>query len=239
MELIDFCENCGQQETTSHSIFHCTWAKLFWEQVKILTGIKVPELHPNSWFFDLVDGTKVTQMDACVILCGAWAIWTERNARKHGEAGRSIMQSVKWAIDSVMDLANAGKVRKPKEPRKVKWEPLKEGVMKLNVDASFDEGSNQGSTGRVIRDMMGMLIRAQALWYDFAASPRSMEAEAIRDGVRMATERRIHKVVAETDAQAIVKLWETDDFERTEIAGVLLEIRELSAHFQSFKLKFV
>lgn len=66
-----------------------------------------------------------------------------------------------------------------------------------------------------------------------------MEVEAIRDGVRMATERGFHKVVVETDAQAIVKLREIGDFERTEIVGVLLEIRELSAHFQSFKLKFV
>lgn len=54
--------------------------------------------------------------------------------------------------------------------------------MKVNVDASFDDGSNQGSIGLVICDSVGTLLCAQALWYDFAASPQSMEAEAIQDG---------------------------------------------------------
>ena len=92
-----------------HAIFHCTWARSFWDEIKILTGIKIPKLHPQSWTLDLVDGTKVSQADACVICCGAWAIWTERNKRRHGEAGRTIAQSVKWVTDTVMDLVVAGK----------------------------------------------------------------------------------------------------------------------------------
>lgn len=31
MERIDFCDTCGQQETTMHAIFDCTWARIFWE----------------------------------------------------------------------------------------------------------------------------------------------------------------------------------------------------------------
>lgn len=65
-----------------------------------------------------------------------------------------------------------------------------------------------------------------------------MEAEAIRDGVRMAIERGFSRVEVETDAQAIVKLWESDTFDRSEIAAILQEIRELSDQFESFRLKF-
>lgn len=239
MERIDFCDTCGQQETTMHAIFDCTWARIFWEQVKSLTGIKIPDLHPHSWMFDVVDGTKIPQSEACIILSGAWAIWTERNARKHGESGRCIMQSVRWVIDSVMDSTSAGKVSKPKQSKQIKWNPPDEGVMKINVDASFDDVSCQGSTGLVIRDREGALLHAQTLWYNFAASSQSMEAEAIRDGVRMAIERGFSKVEVETDAQAIVKLWESDTFDRSEIAAILQEIRELSDQFESFRLKFV
>lgn len=109
----------------------------------------------------------------------------------------------------------------------------------MNVDASFDENTNQGSSGLVISDSFGTLLRAQALWYEFAASSMAMEAEAIRDGVRMALERDFRRVVVESDAQAIIKLWETEDFDRAEIAGVLHENKELSAHFESFRLIFV
>ena len=209
VEEIDFCESCGQPETSMHAIFCCTWARSFWDEIKILTGIKIPKLHPQSWTLDLVDGTKVSQADACVICCGAWAIWTERNTRRHGEAGRTIAQSVKWVTDTVMDLVMAGKENLVKAPKvKAKWSPPENGVIKVNVDASFDENTNQGSSGLVIRDSFGNLLRAQALWYEFAASSMAMEAEAIRDGVRMALERGFHRVVVESNAQAIIKLWE-------------------------------
>ena len=66
-----------------------------------------------------------------------------------------------------------------------------------------------------------------------------MEAEAIRDGVQVALEKGFRRVVVESDAQAIIKLWETEDFDRAEIVGVLHEIKELSAQFESFRLIFV
>lgn len=57
-----------------HATFDCTWATLFWEQLKALTGIEVPDLHPHTCVLDLVDGTRIPQVEACVILCGEWAI---------------------------------------------------------------------------------------------------------------------------------------------------------------------
>jgi hypothetical protein len=41
----------------------------------------------------------------------------------------------------------------------------------------------------VIRDSHGTLLRAQAVWYEHAASARAMEAYAIMDGVRLAADR--------------------------------------------------
>lgn len=52
-------------------------------------------------------------------------------------------------------------------------------------------------------------------------------------------ESGFRRVVVESDAQAIIKLWKTEEFDRTEIVGVLHEIRELSGHYESFRLIFV
>ena len=38
----------------------------------------------------------------------------------------------------------------------------------------------------VVRDHDGRLIQGQALWYDIAGSSLIMEAQAMRDGVRLA-----------------------------------------------------
>jgi hypothetical protein len=98
MEQIGFCKTCGaDEETTFHALFECTWARRFWEGLHKAIGVKLPVLHRTSWAADLIDGKFLTEEQACYILCGAWAVWSERNAIWHGEGGRSVQQSVRWA----------------------------------------------------------------------------------------------------------------------------------------------
>jgi hypothetical protein len=98
MEQIGFCKTCGaDEETTFHALFECTWARRFWEGLHKAIGVKLPVLHRTSWATDLIDGKFLTEEQACYILCGAWAVWSERNAIWHGEGGRSVQQSVRWA----------------------------------------------------------------------------------------------------------------------------------------------
>ena len=66
-----------------------------------------------------------------------------------------------------------------------------------------------------------------------------MEAYAIRDGVQLALDRGLRDVVVETDAQQPVNLWKSSTYERSEVAAVLLDERELTGNFQSFSLNFV
>ena len=90
---------------------------------------------------------------------------------------------------------------------------------------------SSGATGLVWRDSTGKLLRAQALWYANTSNLLIMEANAFRDGVRMAMERGISDVHIETDAQQVVQLWLGHDFERSEVGGILHEVREMSGKF--------
>jgi hypothetical protein len=204
IERIGFCEACGQEENVRHAIFECTCAKLFWQEIKNTTSIKVPALHPQTWAMDMVEGIKVQQAEACVILCGAWAVWTERNARTHGESSRSLIQSVKqWSTVT------------PKEKRK--WEPPDQSYLKINVDATFDVDTHQGGTGLGVGDHESKLMRAQAIWYEHGLSAMTMESLAIRDGVQLALDLGYRKVIVETDAQSLVKLWSSPDIQHREL----------------------
>ena len=53
---------------------------------------------------------------------------------------------------------------------------------------------------------MGMLIRAQTLWYGHAPNAMVMEAYTLRDGKVLPMEQGYQKVSTETDAQDLVKL---------------------------------
>jgi hypothetical protein len=140
----------------------------------------------------------------------------------HGDKGRPVFESVKWTLETTMDLARAGKRKVPKPPHvKTCWKKPGQNVLKINVDASFREVEMHGSTGLVVRDHEGELILAQALWYPHAASPMAMEALAIRDAVQLAVERGYHMVVFESDAQEVVKLMKESGIGRSEIAGTV------------------
>jgi len=76
----------AEEESLKHALLDCTVAKYFWEEVKLLTGVKVPMLHPLTWARDLIDPNVIAPKDAAVILCGSWALWMGRNKRRHGQA---------------------------------------------------------------------------------------------------------------------------------------------------------
>lgn len=129
-----------------------------------MTSTKVPVLHPETWAMDIVEGEEVSQTSACIILCGSWAVWTERNAHTHGESTRSIAQSVKWAIDVTTDLSVTGSqqaVRTIKEHQT--WKPPEESFIKINVDAAFCEETHEGGTGMGVRNYEGNLLKAQSI----------------------------------------------------------------------------
>jgi hypothetical protein len=146
-------------ETIQHSLFECTWAKLLWQEIEAVTGVKIPDLHPSTWAIDIIDSTKLEPVDAAIILCGGWAIWSERNARTHGEQERTIPESVKWTVDITMDLAVIGRAHSKQTPKaRPRWHPPVEGVLKMNVDAGFSNSSGEGTMSLVLHNHVGTLI---------------------------------------------------------------------------------
>jgi hypothetical protein len=153
IEKIAFCQTCGSLETIQHSLFECTWAKLFWQEIKAVTGVKIPYLHSSTWAIDIIDSTKIKPADAIIILCGGWAVWSEQNARNHGEHEKTILESVKWTVDIAMDLAVIGCANSKQMPKaRLRWHPPVEGVLKMNVDAGFSNSSGEGTMGLVLRN---------------------------------------------------------------------------------------
>jgi hypothetical protein len=70
----------------------------------VLTGVKVPALHPLTWAQGLVDLGLIAAKDAAIILCGMWSIWMSRNKRRHGEVRVPVGIAARWAIDTAFDL---------------------------------------------------------------------------------------------------------------------------------------
>ena len=115
--------------------------------MKKVALVKIPQLHPQTWTSDLLEGKLGSNQFACTVLCGCWAIWSERNARNHGENERSMQASVRWALESAVDVTIVGKESRPTVTmHTVLWQPPEKGTLKINVDASFFEYTRCGCT---------------------------------------------------------------------------------------------
>ena len=69
IEQVANCDTCGaSEESIGHVLMHCTVAKKFWEPTKKLTGVKLPNLHPDTWARDLLFLGKAE--DRAIIICG-------------------------------------------------------------------------------------------------------------------------------------------------------------------------
>jgi ribonuclease HI len=241
MDRIPFCTSCGaDRESAMHALVECSLAQLFWMEIKKLTGIKIPSLHPGSWARDIVDGTIIPTKEANIILCGMWAIWKARNDRMHGNMNVNLMKTVHWAVDTAHDLWNAGSktdglcVRKACE----KWKPPDPGFIKINADGAFNVAAQEGASGVIARAYDGSFIMASAHWYPNAASALIMEAMAVRDGVRWARAVGVEKLMMESDSLTLTKMWSSGIYLRSEVAPILGEIREISKVFASFSFSF-
>lgn len=243
MEPIANCEVCGgEAESIKHVLVDCSVAKAFWEQTKAITGIKVPSLRHETWAYDLVEGRAGTEQSQATIIIGMYALWMQRNKRKHGEALGPIRAAVQWAVDLALDLGQVSASQRPVAvPHAVQsWERPPSGWLKCNTDGAFYDQQWKGATGAVLRDEHGAFIRGSAKWYDHCLNglPRwSDHGETVWSAEGLAGDR-LSGSSAPMAGRCEVRLWQAGANQRSSIMAILKEIGELTNFFQVFKFSF-
>ena len=87
-----------------------------------------------------------------------------------------------------------------------KWKRPEEGWAKVNTDAGFDAENGTGRSGVVIRDHSGAVIGAAARWFEGVQDVLSAEALAAKEGLELAVELGLPRVILELDCQSLMKL---------------------------------
>lgn len=242
VEPLAFCDLCGaEQETIKHVLTECTMAKLFWKEMKRLTGAKLPTLHPQFWAADILSSNVCSDKERSLFTIGMYALWTQRNQRRHGESAPPIRVVVQWAADLAHDLWLVTQQKKPVKQTAVQqqWRPPPEGWHKCNVDAAFGANTSQGATGIILRSDDGNFCGGRAQWYPHGLDALTMEAIACRDGLQLAREKGVTRLQVETDCQQLTKMWTLGGNQRSYIVPIIRDIIDLSSGFLAFTLLYV
>jgi ribonuclease HI len=143
-------------------------------------------------------------------------------------------------MESTFDLAQLGKKKVSMPTEKIsQWQRPEMGVLKINVDASFDVDARQGTSALVTRDHDGFFVFGQLLWYSNSASALIMEVLAICDGVQLALDCHYNMVEIESDAKEVLHQMEDPEDGKSEMACIYQKIKELSGFLSRVKFSYI
>ncbi|XP_062018262.1 uncharacterized protein LOC133734664 [Rosa rugosa] len=118
------------------------------------------------------------------------------------------------------------------------WIPPKPQKLKINVDGAFLPSKNIGGIGGVIRRDNGAFVAGFSHSLQFVSSPKQVESLAIRSGVDLLRQLRLQEVCIESDCQVAIQEVGADDFELSENANILADIRNSSKHVKDLSFMF-
>lgn len=245
VEKEDHCEGCGEPgESLYHVALKCTFACQFWRTAHEITGLQVPTLHQATWTRDVLSGDFCTPSEAALIICGAWSLWSGRNARKHGKDRWNPQAAVRHVAAMVEDfmclqMSKPGGPLPERQVRRCKWEAPPQGWVKVNSDAAFHTSSASGASGVIIRDREGKVLCAAAKHYEIMADAMTGEFLAARDGLVVAAQQGYDRIILESDNLTLVNMMHTGVDDRSVVFGLWQEIQELGRSFVSLNFSFV
>ena len=135
--------------------------------MKIITGLKLPSLHPISWASDLLMDGLCNDKERGIFIIGMYALWMLRNQRRHGDNHKLVSAAVRWSLDTAIDLWNLNKpMNSVKERNSVQqWRVPLPGWFKCNTDGAFYPDQGQGASGVALRNDSGLFVSGRARWY--------------------------------------------------------------------------
>ena len=117
----------------------------------------------------------------------------------------------------------------------VGWAAPPPDVYKINVDGATASNGGCSSVGVVIRDCRGLVVAAACKVLNGAYGAAVTEALAVEEGIRMAKEMELHRIIVESDACVVVDAINQSN-DNGEFGMVIHGLVELLRFFRSWKI---
>lgn len=107
------------------------------------------------------------------------------------------------------------------------WKPPDQGLMKLNIDGSFQPDTGKGGLGVVLRNRLGEVIFAACGYIQRCTGALEAELMACREGLLMALQWTLLPIIIETDCQEMLNLLQSKELVRSELMFLVKEVHDL------------
>ncbi|PPR87947.1 hypothetical protein GOBAR_AA32741 [Gossypium barbadense] len=172
-------DNCPKCRVSAENLWHvfveCLVSKELWNTLSF-SWIKHSESHGCIEWLTWIF-SKCTVAQCKILVCGLWVLWMDRNKNIH--EGRSYIGK---------DAASF----------------VRQHLVKINFDASFDDKNYQSASAIVARDYKGEIKITKSYLYSMVASAFKREAIAYHEAVLIGKAIGYTNVVIEGDSRAII-----------------------------------
>jgi len=152
-----------------------------------------------------------------LLLTGGWYLWWERRQLTHGET----VQPRSRSGLAIVSLTKNYKLAIKKDAKiKQEWKKSREGYISLNIDASFDEDNDCGSTGAIIRDGSGGMIIASNTFIPYLVDAPMAEAFALKEGLMLAQQIGGNRLFVQSDCLEVVETMGNGGFTANSAAAI-------------------
>ena len=115
------------------------------------------------------------------------------------------------------------------------WKKPPEGIIKVNVDASYDEDVGYRSTGVVIRD--GGVIAAAHSFVPHVIDALMTEAYALKEGLLLAQNIGSNRIVIQPDCMEVAEIMKEGGFSTISLSAIYDECITLWSWFQEISIE--
>ncbi|OEL18161.1 hypothetical protein BAE44_0020823 [Dichanthelium oligosanthes] len=125
---------------------------------------------------------------------------------------------------------------KAKEQEHSRWEPPKEGCMKINVDGAFDISSGEGGIGVTVRDATGTVQLTAWRYVRSGRDAEEVEAMACKEGLLLTAQWCQQNAILETDCSSMVCMLAKREDLRSHLKFIIDACQEAGDRLQEWKV---
>ncbi|CAN7095354.1 unnamed protein product [Brassica rapa subsp. narinosa] len=237
------CKRCGEAESLHHLFLQCPFAVELWHQApvspQIPDSLSIENL--KVWLKRTVFSQVLPPVglsSSPVIPWLLWNVWTARNKVVFEGKVFQVTEVISKSIADAREWEAANLLKDLKQTKKTGPLLRLHSVPMCWTDGAWQENSKSGGMGWIIKNAEGEVLMRGSSNRAFVCSALMAEALAIRDALIKAKELNLLSIQLFSDSQVLVSALRSG-LDVIEIAGVLLDIRNLATLFCPLSFIFI
>jgi ribonuclease HI len=232
------CVVCKRDETLVHRFWTCPHSARVWDLLREQTGRHL-DFSPShvlsqrdlqGWLFERFGCMNERELGLTLMVI--YQLWLARNEARDAAQIEDPVCTARRAFFLLEEWGNIRTTPSGCPPRRVEhWLLPAPGWTKINADGASIQDSGHGGCGVVFRDYHGGFLRGVCHLFPSVADAGQAELLACRQGLEVAKELGLGKVLLETDCSTVVSKLQCEEKDRSIHGHLVEEIKVLLRDF--------